>query len=133
MTVYVESDFLLALIKNSDWLKYRAETALDEHDVVTSSYAYLEVLLLRERHEFDYITLISNMLDLVPVETEEERQIVLKAVDYFEDGMTAFDAFHAATAETRGHPILGSDNAYDDVDPERISLEPTADDPDDEL
>lgn len=127
MTVYVETDFLLALIKDSDWLQARAENALDEHEVVTSSYAYLELLLIRERHEFKYIKLFSNMLDIVPVETDAERQIVLKAVQYFEDGMTAFDSFHAATAETRGHPILGSDKAYDDVDPERISLEPTDD------
>lgn len=95
--------------------------------MVTSSYAYLELLLIRERYEFDYITLVSNMLDIVPVETDAEHQIVLKAVQYFEDGMTAFDSFHAATAETRGYAILGSDKAYDDVDAERISLEPDAD------
>lgn len=127
MTAYVETDFLLALAKESDWLKGSAEDALEEHDVVTSTYAYLEVLLIRERHEFDYIKLFSNMLNVVPVETEEEHQIVLKAVDYFEDGMTAFDSFHAATAETRGHPILGSDKAYEDVDAGRIPLEPDGD------
>lgn len=127
MTAYVETDFLLALAKDSDWLKDRAEEQLEEYDVVTSSYSYLEILLIRERHEFDYIKLFSNMLDIVPVETEQEHQIVLKAVNYFEEGMTAFDSFHAATAETRGHPILGSDKAYDDVDPERLPLEPDID------
>ncbi|EMA09639.1 PIN domain-containing protein [Haloarcula marismortui] len=127
MTAYVETDFLLALAKDADWLKDRAEDALEEHDVVTSSYAYLEVLLIREQHEFDYIKLFSNMLDIVPVETEEEQQIVLKAVNYFEEGMTAFDAFHAATAETRGYLILGSDKAYAGVDSERLPLEPTDD------
>ena len=66
MTAYVETDFLLALVKEADWLKDRAESALEEHDVVTSSYAYLELLLIRERHEFDYIKLVSNMLDIVP-------------------------------------------------------------------
>jgi predicted nucleic acid-binding protein len=50
---------------------------------------------------------------------------VLKAVNYFDDGMTAFDSFHAATAETRGHPILSSDKAYENVDAERLPLEPT--------
>ena len=127
MTVYVETDYLLALVKDSDWLKNRAEEALKEQDVVTSTYSYLEVLLISERHEFDYTKLFSNMLDVVPVETDEERQIVLKAVKYFEEGMTAFDSFHAATAETRGHPILSSDKAYEDVDPERIPWEPPKD------
>lgn len=127
MTAYVETDFLLALVKDSDWLKDRAEEHLKERDVVTSTYSYLELLLISERQEFDFTKLVSNMLDIVPVETEEERQIVLKAVNYFEDGMTAFDAFHAATAETRGHSILSSDKAYEDDDPERLPLEPDAD------
>lgn len=127
MTAYIETDFLLALIKDADWLKDRAEEKLEEDDVVTSTHSYLELLLIRERHEFDYIKLFSNMLDVVPVGTEEERQIVLKAVNYFEDGMTAFDAFHAATAETHGNSILSSDKAYEDVDPERIPLEPDTD------
>lgn len=51
-------------------------------------------------------------------------QIVLKSVHYFEGGLTAFDAFHAATAETRGHSILGSDKAFESVDPDRVPLEP---------
>jgi len=127
MTTYVETDFLLALAKDSDWLKDRAEEVVEDHDVVTSAYSYLEVLLISERHEFDYIKLFSNMLEIVPVETDEERQIVLKAVKYFEEGMTAFDSFHAATAETRGRPVLSTDRAYEDVDPERIPLEPAED------
>ncbi len=67
------------------------------------------------------------MLDVVPVETEEEHQIVLKAANYVEDGLTAFDAFHAAAAETRGHSILSSDTAYENVDPDRLPLEPDTD------
>ena len=127
MTAYVGTDFLLALAKDSDWLKDRAMEIVDERHVVTSTYTYLEILLIGERHEFDYLTLFSNMLDVVPVETETERQIVLKAVSYFTDGMTAFDAFHAATTETRGCSILSSDDAYEDIDAERLPLEPDTD------
>lgn len=50
-----------------------------------------------------------------------EAEIVLKAVNYFEDGMTPFDAFHAATAETRGLP---SDETYDEASPTCILLGP---------
>lgn len=127
MTVYVETDFLLALIKDTDWLKRRAEEVLAAEEVITSPYAYLEVLLVRERHEFEYTTLVSNLLELVPVGSNEEKQIVLKAVNYFEDGLTAFDAFHAATAETRCLPIRGSDTVYEEVDAERLPLEPDTD------
>ena len=124
MTVFVETDFLLAIAKDDDWLQERSEDVLDEREVVTSPFAYLELLIVLERHQFDYVRLFANLLDVVPVGSEDEQQIVLKAVAYFEDGMTPFDAFHAATAETRGLPSLSSDKAYDDVDPERRPLEP---------
>jgi len=123
MTVSVETDFLLALVKNDDRLTDRAADALAEHEVVTSPYSYLELLLVSERYDFEHVTLFSNLLELVPVASDRERQIVLKAVAYFEDGLTAFDAFHVATAETRGDPVLGSDTAYEAVDPERLPLE----------
>jgi len=127
MTVFVETDFLLALLKDDDWLQTRAEEMLDERAVVTSPFAYLELLLVLERHQFDYVRLFANLLDIVPVGNEKEQQVVLKGVAYFEDGVTPFDAFHAATAETRGLAILSSDKAYGDVDAERLPLEPDTD------
>jgi predicted nucleic acid-binding protein len=125
MTVYVETDFLMALAKDSDWLQASAESALDEYDVETSPYSYLEVLLARQRHDFDYVPLIANLLELVPVRTEEERQTVLKAAHYYDEGMTPFDAFHAAIAETRSLDVLSSERRYDEIDVDRISLEPS--------
>ncbi|MFC7155971.1 PIN domain-containing protein [Halomarina halobia] len=127
MTVFVETDFLLAIAKGDDWLQERAEDVLDEREVVTSPFAYLEMLLVLERYQFDYVRLFANLLDVVPLGDENEQQVVLKAVAYFEDGMTPFDSFHAATAETRDLPVLSSDKAYEDVDPERLPLEPTTD------
>jgi predicted nucleic acid-binding protein len=128
MTEFVETDFLLAIAKDDDWLQERAEEALNEREVVTSPFAYLELLIVLERHQFNYVRLFANLLDLVPVSNEEEQQVVLKAVAHFEDGMTPFDAFHAATAETRGLSILSSDKAYGDVDVERLPLEPDTED-----
>lgn len=124
MTVFVETDFLLAISKDDDWLQERAEEALTDRDVVTSPFAYLELLIVLERYQFDYVRLFANLLDIVPVSNEKEQQVVLKAVAYFEDGMTPFDSFHAATAETRGFSILSSDKAYGDIDADRVPLEP---------
>ncbi|WP_435193800.1 PIN domain-containing protein [Natronomonas sp. EA1] len=128
MTVYVETDFLLALAKGSDWLQTSAEEALDEHEVETSAFAYLELLLARERYEFDYVPLVANLLELVPVRDEEEKQVVLKAVNYYDQGMTSFDAFHAATAETRGLDVLSSEQDYEDIEVDRVPLEPDDED-----
>ena len=125
MTVYVETDFLLALIKDSDWLQGSVEEALDEYEVETSLFSYLELLLARERYEFDYVPLVANLLELVPVQDEEEKQVVLKAVNYYDEGMTSFDAFHAATTETRGMNVLSSEKDYEDIEVARVPLEPT--------
>ena len=127
MTVFVETDFLLAIAKDDDWLQQRAEGILDEREIVASPFAYLELLIVLERHQFDYVRLFANLLDVVPVGNEEEQQVVLKAVAYFEDGTTPFDSFHTATAETQGLSILSSDKAYGGVDAERLPLEPDTD------
>ncbi len=39
--------------------------------------------------------------------------------------MTPFDAFHAATAETRGMDLLSSEKDYEDIGVSRVPLEPT--------
>jgi predicted nucleic acid-binding protein len=125
MTVYVETDFLLALAKDTDRSQSSAADALAEYDVETSPFSYLELLLARERYEFDYVPLVANLLDLVPVREEEETQVVLKAVNYSDQGTTPFDAFHAATAETRGTDVLSSEKDYENIEVERVPLEPT--------
>ncbi|PSP68191.1 PIN domain nuclease [Halobacteriales archaeon QS_1_69_70] len=127
MTVFVETDFLLAIAKGDDWLQERAEAVLDEREVVTSPFAYLELLIVLERQQFDYVRLFANLLDIVPVSNTEGKQVVLKAVAYFEEGMTPFASFHAATAETHGLSIISSDQAYGDVAAERLPLEPDTD------
>ena len=68
---------------------------------------------------------MANLLELVPVRDEHARQIVLKAVNYYDEGMTSFDAFHAATAQTRTLNALSSENDYEDLEIERVPLEPT--------
>lgn len=67
--------------------KGSAEEALDEYEVETSPFSYLELLLARERYEFD--------------------------------------AFHAATAETRGMDVLPSEKDYGDIEVSRVPLEST--------
>jgi len=124
--VYVETDFLVALAKDSDWLKKNAEAVLRDEDieVSTSILAYAEFLLLAERYDFDRVRAVSNLLDMVPVIPEEHSQAVLKAAKYQEEhGMTTFDALHAGLAETRDARILSSEGDYDALEVERVALE----------
>ena len=125
--IYVETDVLIALAKNTDWLKQRAEDAVDNDDfeLETSAYAYLEFLMLGERYGFDQGRVAIALLSMVPIQPDSDQELVLKAIEYqSEHEMTAFDAFHAAIAETRGLPVLGSDKVYDELEIERLPLEP---------
>lgn len=126
--IYVETDFLLALAKDSDWLQTEAEAALREREVATSILSYAEFLLLAERYDIDRVRAISNLLDLVPVVPDAHAQAILKGAQYQDEyGMTNFDALHAGMVDTWGVPVLGSEGDYDELALERIPLEPDAD------
>jgi hypothetical protein len=45
--------------------------------------------------------------------------VVLRAVNDYEEGMTPFGAFHAATAETRKSDVLSSENGYGNIEVSR--------------
>jgi predicted nucleic acid-binding protein len=98
---------------------------LDDYDnLETAIIAFLEFLLISDRFSFDRTRAVANLLDLVPLKPENDVQLVLKAATYQdEDGVTAFDAFHAATAEHRGGRICSSDGVYDKLELDRVPLE----------
>ncbi|RQG99779.1 PIN domain-containing protein [Natrarchaeobius oligotrophus] len=123
--MYVETDFLLALAKESDWLKSEAEEALEKREVATSILAYAEFLLLAEKYDIDRVRAVSNLVELVPALPEEHSQAVLKGVQYQDaHGMTSLDALHAGMIDTWDAPVLGSEQDYDELDIDRIPLEP---------
>ena len=122
MTVYVETDVLIALVNPDDPYSENAERTVSEYDVVTSPLAYLELLSDIDRNNFDAVRLVAHLLDLVPVATEEEEQIVLKAANYYDEGMSPFEAFHAATAETREYVVISSNEGHETLGPAREAL-----------
>jgi predicted nucleic acid-binding protein len=127
--MYVETDFLFALAKPDDWLEEEATAALEREEVHTSLLAYAEFLVATydegEGFEFDVPRTVANLLELVPVRPEADEHAVLTAATYLEEHeMTPFDALHAGIAATRDERILASDRAFDDLDVERVPLEP---------
>lgn len=127
--MYVETDFLFALAKPDDWLKEETNAALEREDVHTSLLAYAEFLVRAydegEGFDFDVPRLIANLLEVVPVRPEADEEAILAAATYLEEhDMTPFDALHAGIAATRNERILASDRAFDDLDIERVPLEP---------
>lgn len=128
--MYVETDFLTALVKDEDWLREPALPPIeDREDVHTSILAYAEVLVLfydREQSEYevDAPRAITNLLELVPIQPEEHEDSVLAAAAFLDDyGMTPFHALHAGLVATGSGTVLSSEQAYESVGLDRLPLE----------
>jgi predicted nucleic acid-binding protein len=112
--MYVETDFLLALIKNDDWLGEAAATVYDEHnaELWTSQFTLIELLMVAYREDRNVERVIGNAVKLIDVRGDVET--VVTAASFVEDhGMTPFDALHLVAAGNE--TIVSSDNAYADV------------------
>lgn len=129
--MYVETDFLTALVKDEDWLRDSAIGALEERDDIhTSILAYAEVLVLfydrkESAYEIDAPRAISNLLELVPIRPAEHEDAVLAAAAFLDEyDMTPFDALHAGVIATGEGQVLSSEKDYDTVGVDRTPLEP---------
>lgn len=119
--IYVEVDFLLALIKEDDWLGERAATLYEKHreELWTSQYALLELMLVAYREDRNVERVVVNASRLVDVRGDIET--ILAAASHVEEhGLTPLDALHLVSAGDDA--ILSSDSAYDPFS-ERVRLE----------
>ena len=129
--MYVETDFLIALVKDDDRLRDAAIRALDESDDIhTSILAYAEVLVLfydREAgvYEIDAPRAITNLLELVPIVPAEHEDAVLAAAAFLDEyHLTPFDALHAGLVTTGDERVLSTEQDYDTVGLDRTPMEP---------
>lgn len=132
--MYVETDFLTALVKSDDWLRDSALRALEERDDIhTSILAYAELLVLfydrdQAAFEIDAPRAITNLLELVPIAPVEHEDAVLAAAIFLDEyQLTPFDALHAGVAATGDGTVLSSETDYDTVGLDRIPLESSPD------
>jgi predicted nucleic acid-binding protein len=119
--VYVETDFLTALVKDDDWLHDAAIRALEERDDIhTSILAYAEVLVVlydREsaEYEIDAPRAITNLLELVPIVPDDHEDAVLAAAAFVDEyDLTPFDALHAGLVTTGEGRVLSTEQDYTD-------------------
>ncbi|WP_436935993.1 PIN domain-containing protein [Halovenus marina] len=118
--MYAETDFLLALIKDEDWLGEASETVYRTHQdaLWTSQFTLIELLLVAYRENRDVERVVTNAAALVDVRGDVET--VVSAATYVKDhGFTPFDALHLV--ESDGDTIVSSDDSYDDIAP-RLDL-----------
>ncbi len=120
--MYAETDFLLALIKDEDWLGEAAEAMYRDHrdELWTSQFTLIELLLVAYRENRDAERVVTNAASLVDVRGDVDT--VVAAATYVEDhGFTPFDALHLV--ESDGDTIVSSDDVYEGFAP-RFDLRP---------
>lgn len=128
--MYVETDFLMSLAKQDDWLQDAALDALGEYENIhTSITAYTEFLMLAYDEEaadysIDVGRAVGDLVELVPVRPAEHEEAVLTAaVLADEHGFTPFDAIHAGIAIVTDESVLSTEQDYDAVELDRIPLD----------
>lgn len=120
--MYAETDFLLALIKDEDWIGQSAEELYEDHrgDLWTSAFTLIELLLVAYREDRNAERVVTSAAELV--EIRGNLQTVIAASTYVDDhGLTPFDALHLVQSD--GDTIVSSDDAYDPFAP-RLELRP---------
>lgn len=121
--MFADTDFLLALVKESDWLKERAEKILklNEGRITTSVSVMIEVAIVCRRIGTNITQVFSQICGLIEVD-ETTRTLCLRAAIFMEGNkLNIFDAFNAAYCGS--DTIISSDSAYDRLGLERIKLE----------
>jgi hypothetical protein len=114
--MYAETDFLLALIKDEDWLGDAAEAVYRDHqdELWTSQFTLIELLMVAYREERDTERVVTNAAALLEVRGDVDT--VVTAATYVEDhGFTPFDALHLV--ESDGDIIVSSDETYESFAP----------------
>lgn len=121
--LYVETDFLLALIKENDWLSGRAEAIFEakRDELWTTRDTLLELMMVAYRESWNVERVVANANALLTV-TGDTESILAAATHVQENDFTPFDALHLVHSSSA--PIVSSDATYDDFS-ERIPLEPT--------
>ncbi|RDZ63938.1 hypothetical protein C5B90_12575 [Haloferax sp. Atlit-12N] len=123
--MYAETDFLLALIKDEDWLGDAAEAVYRDHrdELWTSQFTLIELLMVAYREERDTERVVTNAAALLEVRSDVDT--VVTAATYVEDhGFTPFDALHLV--ESDGDTIVSSDETYESFAP-RLDLKTAQD------
>lgn len=119
--VYVDTDFLIAFLREEDRLHGQAKKMNERYGgaLVATPYVFLELALIATDWIDNILSVFADVLEIVSCTCEEET--VLRAGFYMDSlSMTAFDAFHCASAD--GERIISSDEDFDDTNVERIKL-----------
>lgn len=123
--MYADTDFILALIKEDDWLSEAAEKLCKNksEEIWTRDYALIELMIISYREDRDVFKTITRAIQLFEI-NGRKNEVISAAKHVSEEGYTPFDALHLVSSGE--YRIISSDKSYDKHS-ERLKLEELAD------
>ena|SRR3989338_2152490 len=108
---YADTDFFLALMKDSDWLKEKARAIYLSHkEIFVSPFTIVEIMIICKR---EGISLKETLLQISRISKLESFSwdIFFRSCNLVEKGATIFDSLLMAFCLTEDQ-IISSDNIY---------------------
>jgi len=109
---YADTDFFLALMKDSDWLKEKARAIYISHkdNIFVSPFTIVEIMIICKR---EGISLKETLLQISRISKLESFSwdIFFRSCNFVEKGVTIFDSLIMAMC-SENDQIISSDNIY---------------------
>lgn len=112
--IYADTDFILALVKEKDWLKKKAEEIYEKYKghIFISSASLIELMLLAKKLNYDSLKIISFALSIGHL-IDDESDYYFKACRYQKEyGLNVFDSIHISKCNGK---IISSDKKFEDI------------------
>lgn len=109
---YADTDFFLALMKDSDWLKKRAKEVYlkNKGDIYVTPFTIAEVMIVCKREGILLRETLYQISRIVKMEGQSW-EVFFRACDYIEKGGTIFDSLLMSSCG-EDNLIISSDKVY---------------------
>ncbi len=110
---YADTDFFLALLKNSDWLKEKAKKIYEKNkeNLFISPFTIAEIMVVCKREKISIKETLAQISRIAKLDGLSWN-IFFKACDFIERGATIFDSLLMATC-SENDQIISSGNVYE--------------------
>ena len=110
---YADTDFFLALMKNTDWLKEKAKQIYEKNkeNIFVSPFTIAEIMIICKRENIPIKEALVQISRIAKLEGFSWNTF-FKSCDHMEKGATIFDSLLMAIC-SENDQIISSDNIYE--------------------
>lgn len=112
---YIDSDFVLALMKDSDWLKEKAKLLYEKYkeELIVTPFTVVEIMIICKREDIPLRETLFQISRIAKLESVDWN-IFFMACEYMEKGASIFDSLLMAfCGNDLNNKIISSDKIYE--------------------